>query len=66
MWLPVDDEAAALLHLSASGIRVAGGTPFVAGEDRASGDQVRVTSGLVAPADAAEVAAALAEASAAG
>ncbi|THI92106.1 aminotransferase class I/II-fold pyridoxal phosphate-dependent enzyme [Nocardioides sp.] len=60
MWLPVHDERAALLHLSASGIRVAGGTPFLAGDPDGAAF-VRVTSGLVSPDDAATVAAALAE-----
>lgn len=59
LWLPVHDERAALVHLSASGIRVAGGTPFLAGE-RDANAFVRVTSGLVSPDDAADVAAALA------
>lgn len=67
LWLPVRDERAALVHLSASGIRVAGGAPFLAGENGAADGSpgaafVRVTSGLVSPDDAAEVAAALAEA----
>jgi hypothetical protein len=60
----VRDERAALLHLSASGVRVAGGTPFLAETDGAA--FVRVTSGLVAPGDAAEVATALAAATSAG
>jgi DNA-binding transcriptional MocR family regulator len=60
MWLPVQDERAALVHLSASGIRVAGGAPFLAG-DQDGAAFVRVTSGLVSPDDAATVAAALAE-----
>lgn len=64
LWLPVRDERAALVHLAASGIRVAGGTPFLAGDT--DGDFVRITSGLVSPDDAAEVAAALAEAVTAG
>jgi DNA-binding transcriptional MocR family regulator len=59
LWLPVRDERSALLALSASGIRVAGGTPFVAAGEAGF---VRVTSGLVPPADAAQVAAALAAA----
>ncbi len=63
LWLPVRDERAAMVHLSASGIRVAGSSPFLAADDGAA--YVRVTSGLVSPQDAAEVAAALAEASAA-
>lgn len=70
LWLPVRDERAALVHLSASGIRVAGGTPFLAGATGETGpagtSYVRVTSGLVSPDDAAEVAAALADAVAAG
>ncbi|HYG94354.1 MAG TPA: aminotransferase class I/II-fold pyridoxal phosphate-dependent enzyme [Nocardioides sp.] len=67
LWLPVRDERAALVHLSASGIRVAGGTPFLADPaNGAAGDHVRVTSGLVAPDDAPELAAALAAASVAG
>lgn len=59
LWLPVRDERDALVHLSASGIRAAGGTPFLAGDADGSA-YVRVTSGLVSPADAADVAAALA------
>ena len=58
LWLPVRDERAAVLHLAADGIRVAGGTPFLAAGT--TGDFVRVTSGLVHPEDAVEVAAALA------
>ncbi len=63
MWLPVRDERAAMVYLSASGIRVAGSSPFLAAEGAA---YVRVTSGLVSPDDATEVAAALAAASVAG
>jgi DNA-binding transcriptional MocR family regulator len=63
LWLPVHDERAALLQLAASGIRVAGGTPFLAATDGES--FVRVTSGLVSPDDAPKVAAALAAAAAA-
>jgi hypothetical protein len=59
MWLPVRDERAAMVHLSASGIRVAGGSVFVAAY---GAPYVRVTSGLVSPGDATEVAAALAAA----
>ena len=59
LWLPVRDERAARLYLSASGIRVAGGEPFVAS---GPATLVRVTSGLVSPDDAGEVAAALAAA----
>lgn len=63
MWLPVLEERAARLHLSASGIRVAEGEPFVASGPTSF---VRVTSGLVSPDDAPEVAAALAAAARAG
>lgn len=63
LWLPVRDERAALVHLSASGIRAAGGAPFLAGDSGVAGEAfVRVTTGLVSPDDAADVAAALAEA----
>ncbi|MCX6398648.1 MAG: aminotransferase class I/II-fold pyridoxal phosphate-dependent enzyme [Propionibacteriales bacterium] len=66
LWLPVRDERAALVHLSAAGIRAAGGAPFLAGVSGAAGEAfVRVTTGLVSPNDAADVAAALAEAVAA-
>lgn len=61
LWLPVRDERAARVHLAASGIRVAGGEPFLASGPATF---VRVTTGLVAPDDAAEVAAALAAATA--
>lgn len=60
LWLPVTDERAALLRLAAAGIRVAAGSPFLATD--APGEFVRVTSGLVAPEHAPEVAAALAAA----
>jgi DNA-binding transcriptional MocR family regulator len=63
LWLPVHGERAALLQLAASGIRVAGGTPFLAATDGQA--FVRVTSGLVSPDDAPKVAAALAAAAAA-
>ncbi|KAA1420213.1 aminotransferase class I/II-fold pyridoxal phosphate-dependent enzyme [Nocardioides humilatus] len=62
LWLPVADERAAQVSLSASGIRVAGGTPFAASGEAGF---VRVTSGLVAPDDAADLAVALAAAAAA-
>lgn len=63
LWLPVRDERAALVHLSASGIRAAGGGAFLAGDPGAPGEAfVRVTTGLVSPEDAPDVAAALAEA----
>ncbi|GAA3821234.1 aminotransferase class I/II-fold pyridoxal phosphate-dependent enzyme [Nocardioides panacisoli] len=60
LWLPVADERAAVLHLAAAGIRVAGGSAFLADDAGAAGPHVRVTSGLVSPDDAAEVAGALA------
>lgn len=63
LWLPVLDERAALLHLAAEGIRVAGGSPFFPGDARTP--HIRVTSGLVDPEHASEVAAALVSAAAA-
>lgn len=68
LWLPVAEERAASVQLAAAGIRVAAGAPFWAG---AAGEgerapHLRVTSGLVLPADAAEVARALAAAAKAG
>ncbi len=59
LWLPVDDERAALLHLAAAGIRVAAGTPFVA-TGATTRPHVRVTSGLVTHDHLDEVAAGLA------
>ncbi len=46
LWVPVADERAALLHLAAAGIRVAGGTPFVA-SGWAGGPHVRATVGVL-------------------
>lgn len=48
LWLPVHDEATALVRLEASGIRVARGTPFLAARagtvhDGTAGGHVRVT-----------------------
>lgn len=60
LWLPVRDEQAAVLHLAALGLRVAAGSPFLAAGS--TGSFVRVTSGLVRPDEAGEVAAALAAA----
>ncbi|MCU1636054.1 MAG: GntR family transcriptional regulator [Cryobacterium sp.] len=58
-WVPVADERDALVQLAASGIRVAGGSPFFASE---VGDpHVRVTTAAL-PADIAGVARALASA----
>lgn len=61
LWLPVADERAALLHLAAVGIRVAGGSPFLA-PGWTGPDHVRVTVGVLAG-DYDAVASRLAEAS---
>jgi DNA-binding transcriptional MocR family regulator len=58
-WLPVDDEQGAILQLAARGIRVAGGTPFFAGESEQA--YIRVTAGAI-PGDVSVVAKALAAA----
>jgi hypothetical protein len=66
LWLPVEDERSAIVQLTASGIRVAPGTPFqpgdpVAASDGGPGGFVRVTVGVVrdeVPAIAAALAAA--------
>jgi len=60
MWLPVHDERDALIRLAAAGIRVAGGSPFLA--DEHSGEFIRVTAAAL-PDDVAFVAAALVAAS---
>ena len=65
LWLPVIDERAALVQLTTSGIRAAGGSPFVAPGDT-SADHVRVTTGLVDTREASHVAVALAAAAATG
>lgn len=45
IWLPVQDEAAALVHLAGRGIAAAAGSPFhVLADDRA---HLRITTGLV-------------------
>lgn len=64
LWLAVRDERAALLHLAAEGIRVAGGSPFFPADH--STPHIRITSGLVDPEHAAEVASALVAAAASG
>jgi DNA-binding transcriptional MocR family regulator len=46
LWLPVADEAAAMVALASEGIRVAAGAPFCV--DSGSRAHVRVTVGLVA------------------
>jgi len=66
LWLPVADERAALLHLAASGIRVAAGSAFLASPAPQDPHFVRVTSGLVRLDQAADVAATLAQAAHAG
>ena len=63
IWLPVADEAAALLLLATRGIGASAGRPFAVRPGRPA--HLRVTVGLVASGHA-EVAAALAEAAAAG
>jgi DNA-binding transcriptional MocR family regulator len=45
VWIPVEDERAALITLAASGIRVAPGSPFVIAVDADSGSGIRVTTG---------------------
>ncbi|MBB2924978.1 PLP-dependent aminotransferase family protein [Cellulomonas cellasea] len=50
LWLPVADEATALVRLEAAGIRVAPGSPFVARTEPADGPRgahVRVTVGVL-------------------
>lgn len=66
LWVPVADERAALVQLTTAGIRAAGGSPFLAPGSDASGDHVRVTTGLVDTDAASHVAAALAAAATAG
>jgi DNA-binding transcriptional MocR family regulator len=44
-WIPVHDERSALVQLSAAGIRVAGGTPYLSSPD--AGSFVRVTAGVL-------------------
>ena len=46
IWLPVDDEPAALIRLASRGIGAAAGTPFFAGAP--SAPHIRVTAGLIA------------------
>lgn len=58
-WLPVADEQAAIVELAASGIRVAGGSPFFAAEN--AGAFIRVTAGVL-PDDVLPIARALASA----
>ncbi|TDW30089.1 aminotransferase class I/II-fold pyridoxal phosphate-dependent enzyme [Cryobacterium psychrophilum] len=61
-WLPVHDERDTIVRLAASGIRVAGGSPFLAAE---GGSFIRVTAGAL-PDDVAPVAEALAAAANSG
>jgi DNA-binding transcriptional MocR family regulator len=65
LWLPVEDERAALVQLTTAGIRAAGGSPFVA-PGALTTDHLRVTTGLVDVREASHVAAALAAAATAG
>ncbi|GIG28057.1 aminotransferase class I/II-fold pyridoxal phosphate-dependent enzyme [Cellulomonas marina] len=58
LWVPVRDEAAALVHLEAAGVRVSPGAPYRAGPG-AGEPHVRVTVGALREGTA-EVAAALA------
>ncbi len=65
LWVPVADEATALVRLAAAGIRVAPGRPFRAGEvadDAVGSGHVRVTVGALAggPDEVTRVATALA------
>ncbi|MHA6669571.1 aminotransferase-like domain-containing protein [Homoserinimonas sp. A447] len=62
-WLPVSDEQSAIVELAASGIRVAGGSPFFAVDSAEA--FIRVTAGAV-PDDVLPVAEALASAARAG
>jgi DNA-binding transcriptional MocR family regulator len=62
-WLPVTDEQSAIVELAASGIRVAGGSPFFAADSDES--YIRVTVGAVTD-DVRGVAEALASAARAG
>lgn len=49
LWLPVADEAAALVHLASQGIGAAAGSPFFSAQPTdAAAAHVRVTVGLVA------------------
>lgn len=56
-WLPVEDERDAIVQLAASGVRVAGGSPFFATEG--TGSFIRVTAGAL-PDDVDPIAEALA------
>jgi DNA-binding transcriptional MocR family regulator len=69
LWLPVADERAALVQLTTTGIRAAGGSPFLAPGSEGTvgdGDHVRVTTGMVDVGEASHVAVALAAAATAG
>ncbi len=63
IWLPVEDEAAALVRLAGRGIGVAAGRPFTV--RRSEPGHVRITAGLVAG-DHRHIARELAEAATAG
>jgi len=59
IWLEVDNERQAMVHLAAAGIQVAPGSPFQAGEPL---PRLRVTAGVVPVETAQDVAAVLATA----
>ncbi len=63
LWVGVRDEREALLHLAASDIRAAAGSPFFPTTAAQGAEQrIRVTGGMVRPADVALVADAIATA----
>lgn len=47
VWVPVRDEAAAMLRLASQGIAVTPGSPFHVTPQRAEGGHIRVTTGLL-------------------
>ena len=47
IWVPVRDEAAALLRLATAGIAVTPGGPFAVGDRPGPGGHIRVTCGLI-------------------
>ncbi|MFM6850287.1 MAG: PLP-dependent aminotransferase family protein [Terrabacter sp.] len=65
IWVPVRDEAAAVLRLASHGIAVTPGSPFAVEQETGPAGHVRVTTGLVREGHA-EVADLIAEAAAAG
>ena len=65
IWVPVRDEAAAVLRLASQGIAVTPGSPFSVERVAGPGGHVRVTTGLVRE-NHVEVADLIAEAASAG